>query len=68
MKANKPFGVIVEFRPDGTERVVAKLTVAEYDALERAMQWPEDLPAYDRLHGVTTELDMGISIFGGAVK
>lgn len=68
MKADKPFGVIVQAKPDGTERIVAKLTVAEYEALERAMQWPEDLPAYDRLHGVTTELDMGISIFGGAVK
>ena len=29
---------------------VIKLTDKEYKALERALQWPEDLPAYDRLN------------------
>lgn len=29
------------------------LTPAEYSALERAMQWPEDLPAWDRLNKPT---------------
>ena len=29
---------------------IIKLTDEEYKALERALQWPEDLPAYDRLN------------------
>ena len=28
-------------------------TPEQYRALERAMQWPEDLPAYDREHDTT---------------
>ena len=31
-------------------RIVIELTEQEYDELERAMQWPEDLAAYDRLN------------------
>jgi len=30
-----------------------KLTREEYLELERAMQWPDDLPAYDRLNKPT---------------
>ena len=32
------------------DRRIIELTDAEYQALERAMQWPEDLPKYDRLN------------------
>ena len=28
---------------------VVKLTPKEYSELERALQWPEDLPRYDRI-------------------
>ena len=35
------------------DRRVIKLTREEYLALERAMQWPEDLPAWDRAHDTT---------------
>ena len=57
MKADKPYGLIVEVRADGTERIVAKLTVDEYEAMERAMQWPEDLAKWDRLH---TPIEAGL--------
>lgn len=41
---------IVAYGPDGKQRKVTELTEQEYDELERAMQWPEDLAAYDRLN------------------
>jgi len=41
---------IVAYGPDGKQRKVIELTEQEYDELERAMQWPEDLAAYDRLN------------------
>ncbi len=42
--------VIVAYGPDGKQRKVIELTDKEYAELERAMQWPEDLEAYDRLN------------------
>lgn len=41
---------IVAYGPDGKQREVIELTDKEYAELERAMQWPEDLAAYDRLN------------------
>jgi hypothetical protein len=41
---------IVAYGPDGKQRTVVELTDKEYAELERAMQWPEDLEAYDRLN------------------
>ena len=43
---------IVAYGPDGKQRKVIELTEKEYAELERAMQWPEDLEAYDRLNSV----------------
>lgn len=37
-----------------------KLTAEEYSLFERAMQWPEDLPAYDRLNTPTNLGEIGI--------
>lgn len=37
---------------------VIKLTRDEYLALERALQWPEDLPAYDRSNTPTNFADV----------
>ena len=39
---------IVAFGPDGKQTNVIELTEKEYEELERAMQWPEDLEEYDR--------------------
>jgi hypothetical protein len=33
------------------------LTAAEYHALERAMQWPEDIAAYEKLNTPTPLFD-----------
>lgn len=41
---------IVAYGADGKQRKVIELTEKEYAELERAMQWPEDLEAYDRLN------------------
>ena len=41
---------IVAYGPDGKQTKVIELTQKEYEELERAMQWPEDLEAYDRLN------------------
>lgn len=41
---------IVAYGADGKQRNVIELTEKEYEELERAMQWPEDLEAYDRLN------------------
>lgn len=32
---------------------VIKLTIEEYEELERAMQWPEDLEKWDRINTPT---------------
>ena len=47
---NKSIGAIVAYGPDGKQTKVIELTEKEYEELERAMQWPEDLEAYDRLN------------------
>lgn len=41
---------IVAYGADGKQRKVIELTKKEYEELERAMQWPEDMEAYDRLN------------------
>lgn len=41
---------IVAYGPDGKVTGVVELSDDDYNALERAMQWPEDLAAYDRLN------------------
>jgi hypothetical protein len=51
MKAQS-INAIVAFGPDGKANRVIELTEQEYNELERAMQWPEDLEAYDRLNSV----------------
>lgn len=37
---------------------VIPLTESEYLQLERALQWPEDLPAWDRLNTPTNFADL----------
>jgi hypothetical protein len=41
---------IVAYDADGKEKTVIELTEKDFADLERAMQWPEDLAAYDRLN------------------
>lgn len=36
------------------------LNQQDYAKLERAMQWPEDLPAYDKLNKTTNLTEIGI--------
>ena len=50
MKKRIYTNAIVTFGPDGKEKNVIELTEKEYEELERAMQWPEDLKEYDRLN------------------
>jgi hypothetical protein len=50
MKKQASINAIVAYGPDGKQRTVVELTDKEYAELERAMQWPEDLEAYDRLN------------------
>ena len=50
MKSNETYGVITKLDANGKECVVAKLDLEEYEAFQRAMQWPEDLAKWDRLH------------------
>ena len=38
---------------ESKDRRTIPLTLEQYLELERAMQWPEDLPAWDRLHDST---------------
>lgn len=57
MENNDTFGKIVKISADGTEQVVAVLNEDDYFALERAMQWPEDLAKWDRLH---TPIEAGL--------
>jgi len=47
---NKVNFALVAHGSDGKVTKVIELTEKEYLELERAMQWPEDLPAYDRLN------------------
>jgi len=39
-----------------------ELTEQEYNALERAMQWPEDLAKYDRLNAPINGAELGMTI------
>lgn len=41
---------IIAYDQDGKQRQVIELTEKDFAELERAMQWPEDLAAYDRLN------------------
>ena len=41
---------LVAYNTDGKVNRIIELTEKEYEELERAMQWPEDLQAYDRLN------------------
>lgn len=50
MKSTKLSNVIVAYGPDGKINKVIQLTERDYEEFERAMQWPEDLEAYDRLN------------------
>jgi hypothetical protein len=50
MKKQASINAIVAYGPDGKQTKVIELTDKEYEELERAMQWPEDLEAYDRLN------------------
>lgn len=59
---------IIKYGQDGQEIGAIELTEEEYNELERALQWPEDLQRYDRLNKPLTEYDLGISIFGGSIK
>ncbi len=43
-------------------KIVARLTGEEYKQLEREMQWPEDLPEYDRLNKPINGYEVGSRI------
>jgi hypothetical protein len=45
----------------GKARSFIKLTREQYLGLERAMQWPEDLAAYDRLNTPINGAELGAS-------
>lgn len=45
-----------------TKHKVIKLTPQEYAELERAMQWPEDLPMYDRTCAPTKLTELAFSL------
>lgn len=59
---------VTQYGQDGQKVGAIELTEQEYQELERAMQWPEDLARYDRINKPITEHDLGISIFGGSIK
>jgi hypothetical protein len=59
---NVYINAIVAFGPDGKEQGVVELTDEEFNALERAMQWPEDLAKWDRLNRVINGYEMGSPI------
>ena len=59
---NVYINAIVAFGPDGKEQSIVELTDEEYLALERAMQWPEDLAKWDRLNRVINGCEMGSPI------
>jgi hypothetical protein len=53
---------IVVYGMDGKEKDVIELTDEEVNALERAMQWPEDLAKWDRINRVINGYEMGSPI------
>lgn len=56
---NVYINAIVAFGPDGKEQGIVELTDKEFDAMQRAMQWPEDLAQWDRLNRVINGSEMG---------
>lgn len=56
------YGQVVKLNADGTQRVVATLSREEYEAVERAMQWPEDLAKWDRLNTPIKGHEMGMML------
>lgn len=57
MENNGTFGKIVKMDANGNEQVVAILNEQDYYELERALQWPEDLPKWDRFN---TPIEAGL--------
>lgn len=51
-------GIVEEAPPSKGDKVI-KLTAADYAELERKMQWPEDLPKYDKLNKPTSLTEIG---------
>lgn len=51
----------------GVERVIP-LSKDEYKALERAMQWPEDLAAYDRANTPTNLTEIAFAVVRSEVQ
>jgi hypothetical protein len=45
-----------------TQEVVVPLPQEALEWLERALQWPEDLPAYDRLNKPINGSELGLPI------
>lgn len=62
MKKDVYVNAVLAFGADGKEQSVIELTDDEYAALERAMQWPEDLAKWDRLNRVINGYEMGSPI------
>ena len=56
-----PFCVVAH-SGDGKASRVIELPLDEYLALERAMQWPEDLAFYDRLNRPINGAEIGAGI------
>jgi hypothetical protein len=59
MDEHKVKFAVVAYGPDGKARNVVELSEEDYAELERAMQWPEDLAAYDRLNRVINGAELG---------
>jgi hypothetical protein len=53
---------VVAYGSDGKASNKVELTEQEYNALERAMQWPEDLAKYDRLNKPISGAELGMPI------
>ena len=51
-------GIVEEVPPPKKEKVIP-LSKADYAELERMMQWPEDLPKYDKLNKPTPLTEIG---------
>lgn len=47
---------------DETREVIIPLPPEALEWLERALQWPEDLPAYDRLNTPINGSELGIPL------
>jgi hypothetical protein len=58
---NKTKFCITATAQDGKAKII-ELTLEEYLAFERAMQWPEDLAAWDRLNTPINGSELGIPL------